>query len=802
VKESIMPRHFNYRIIPVASFALAIVPSASPARAQPAALTFNAKSKVAIVLPQTTTLPEQTAARDLDEYLTKITGGDFIVTQEPIKPTSPAIYVGNTSFAKTAGIAVNALASEEWRMKSQQNNLILAGGGTRGTLYATYRFLEDIAEVHWWSPWEESVPSRRVLSIPALNKSGKPVFSYRDIYMLYGNDKGRFAIRNRLNREGDAPIAAEYGGGRDYGPPAHVHTLYDILSNEVYYKDHPDWFLVKDHGVPTRHNSQLNMSNPEMRQEFLKLLRENIRKSHADAKAKGLPAPDMFSVSQMDNVVKFADPNSPSDAKLVAENGGADGAILLDFVNFLADSIKDEFPGVYIDTLAYYSGEKAPTKIRPRDNVVIRLTDTTSNLLQPATDDRNHLFRDNVIAWGKITKNLRVWDYAVTFNYLGLPMPTAFTYPADLRFLRANNVDGIFVEHEFPILSDMRDFKIWMQCKLYEDPYRDYHALVREFTDGFYGPAGVHVRRYIYALQNAVQTDGKANGYEEVTWMTMAKQYSYLSLDFLIKADAMLNDAERAAGANPILQRRVRHARLSLDRYMSLYHGDLATQWIKRGKKPESFPLDLTKISTRALQSWNEQIDFRLPEAEREAERIVAAAQLKNLKYLKAASTPARFRDIPEKDIKLFSMGATRNWANTAKIVEEPESEVGMAVRLLLDEAPEAERPKYGLPMVWGVYDIGGHKERLSTSLKAEEITGPGYHWYKVGETSLGGEDYMFFTWSWGIHLDLAGAFDKKKPDQVYEIWADVKFEGPLYPHGKADAKNAISVDRVALIRK
>lgn len=796
-----MSRFFQSPVIAAPLF-LAASHFALPAAAQSPALTFNTRSKVSIVIPQQALLPEKTAARDLDEYLTKITGGEFTVVPESAKLPASAIYVGNTAFARKAGIAVSGLAFEEWRIKSQRNALILAGGGTRGTLYAAYRFLEDSAGVRWWSPWEESVPSRRALSVPFIDKRGKPVFGYRDIYMLYGNDNGRFAIRNRLNREGDATISPEYGGGRDYGPPAHVHTLYDIMAPDAYYKDHPDWFWVPGGGAPTRTNSQLKFSNPQMRREFLRLLRELIRSSHKAALEKGLPAPDVFSVSQMDNVFGFTDPKDAKDTALVAENGGADSALLLDFVNYLADGIKEEFPQVFIDTLAYYSGEKAPTKIRPRDNVIIRLTDTTSNLLIPMTAERNKAFRSNVEAWHKIAKNLRVWDYAVTFNYIGLPMPTAFTYPADLRFLKAHNVEGIFVEHEYPILADMRDFKIWMQCKLFEDPGRDFNALVKDFTDGFYGPAGMYVRRYIYALQNAVEADSKANGAEEVTWMTMAKRYSYLSPDFIIKAQSLFDEADKAAAGNAVLQRRVRHARLSLDRFTALYFGDMATDWAGKGKAAKDFPLNVERISTRALQSWNEQIDIRLPEDQRAAERKVAAAQLQSLKYAKAAGTPDKFKDIPAGKLRIYSMGGTRNWDNQAKVVQEPDSETGIATRLLLEDAPEADRPRYALPMPWGVYDIENHKERLSSNLLPADVPGPGYNWYKLGETTLGGNEYLFFTWPWHIQLDLADAFDKRRPDQKVEIWAHLKFEGPMYPHGRVIDKNSISVDRVVVIKK
>jgi hypothetical protein len=799
-----MSRQFSPKFISTTSLALAgamVLPAAvQTASAQPAEITWNTTSKVSIVLPQNWTAPEQTAANELDNYLTKLTGGDFTVTTEPAAApagnVAPAIYVGTTRFATAAGVDAKTMPSEAWIMKTQNKSLILAGGGTRGTLYATYRFLEDIGGVRWWNPWEETVPARRVLSIPTLNKSGKPSFAYRDIYMLYGNDKGRFAIRNRLDREGDSPIGAEYGGSRNYGPPYHVHTLYMIMSPDKYYAQHPDWFTVRGDGVPTAGTGQLAFSNPGMRQEFLKLLRDMIRKSHADAKANGLPVPDVFSVSQLDNTLEFA--STPEDKKLVEENGGADAAVLLDFINFLADGIKDEFPGVYIDTLAYFSGEQAPTKIRPRDNVIIRLTDTTSNLIEPITAERNKDFRQKAESWSKVAKNLRIWDYAITFRYVGLPMPTTATYPTDLRFLLAHNFEGIFVEHEYPVTADMRDFKIWMQCKLFEDPHRDYDALVREFTDGFYGPAGVHVRKYIYALQAEADKMGKEKGYEEISWMIAAKPYNYLSVDFLVRANQMFDDAEKAAGADPVLQRRVRHARMPVDRFIGVMFPKLKVQWAKRGEIGKPIPLDLTKSVERSQQSWTEQITLRLPEAQREAEQNMAAAE-KALLLRKVLPAPAKFSDLPAERVQTYDTLGARNYENQAKSVDDPTSEIGRVTRF---EVPAAELERYKLPMPLGVYDTQGLKETLTTSIKPEDVPGPGYNWHKLGEVKLTGNDYIFFFWSWVIQLDIPNAFDEGNPNQTYEIWANIKFEGPDFPHGKADDKNAISIERVVLIKK
>jgi len=75
-----------------------------------------------------------------------------------------------------------------------------------------YHFLEDVAGVHWWNAYEETVPRQPSLRVESLDRKGKPAFRCRDIYMLYANDGGRFAARNRLNRDGDARISSEYGG--------------------------------------------------------------------------------------------------------------------------------------------------------------------------------------------------------------------------------------------------------------------------------------------------------------------------------------------------------------------------------------------------------------------------------------------------------------------------------------------------------------------------------------------------------------------------------------------------------------
>jgi hypothetical protein len=54
----------------------------------------------------------------------------------------------------------------------------------------------------------------------------------------------------------------------------------------------------------------------------------------------------------------------------------------------------------------------------------------------------------------------------------------------------------------------------------------------------------------------------------------------------------------------------------------------------------------------------------------------------------------------------------------------------------------------------------------------------------------------------WHLYYDISGALDLRKPEKQFEIWASIKFEGPAYPYGKKEDENAVSIERVVLIKK
>jgi hypothetical protein len=169
----------------------------------------------------------------------------------------------------------------------------------------------------------------------------------------------------------------------------------------------------------------------------------------------------------------------------------------------------------------------------------------------------------------------------------------------DLRYYRDIGVEGIFLQHDFPAAMDMRDLKLWVLSKLLEDPGRDHGQLVMEFTDGFYGPAGRFVRRYLDLLEcRAERQEGFIGHQAEIA------DHGYLDRSFLLRAQRIFEKAGRRVRGDATLTRRLNSARLVLDR---------ATLWRWPGS------LDRDAVLARYRNSRLDGIALRYPEGFRQA---------------------------------------------------------------------------------------------------------------------------------------------------------------------------------------
>ncbi|MDR2627934.1 MAG: DUF4838 domain-containing protein, partial [Dysgonamonadaceae bacterium] len=438
-------------------------------------LSKNGKALYSIVLPDHPTAVESTAAKELKKYLDEITGADFaIMNESDADNTQPQIVVGNSSRAKALLPDVDAdkLPYDGIVIETAGKNIILAGHPVRGALYAVNTFLEDAAKVRWWTSTESFVPENKKLTVPKLHVRYAPRLVYREALYKDAFHDETFASRMKCNG-GIAQISPEYGNHHKF--QYFVHSFYPILPPEIYSDSHPEWYSLID-GKRTFQGAQLCLTNEEMREQFII--------NALDALCKN-PEADFISISQND----CAGACQCEKCRAIVKEEGSEAGPLIHFVNSVAEAVEEEFPGVWVETLAYWYTRKAPLKVKPRKNVVIRLCSIECSFSQPlGAGEQNKPFREDMEAWSKIADHLFVWNYVTNFSSYMLPQPNLHTLADDIRFFVRSNTIGLFEQGDaFCDAGDFVRMRNWVISRLMWKPELDENRLIDEFLSGYYG---------------------------------------------------------------------------------------------------------------------------------------------------------------------------------------------------------------------------------------------------------------------------------------------------------------------------
>jgi len=498
-------------------------------------------------------LAEQTAAKELAEYLGKVTGAEFKTVAENATGPQPAkaIYLGWTAFAASKGIECAKLGQEESVIRTVGDSLVITGGRPRGTIYGVYDFLQKDLGVYWLDHQTEVVPKRPTLALDALDRRAKPGFFYRHLYDVFLMGGGpfwpadpemrqkvaSFSARNRLNDKGRRFVAAmrPYGGVETYGSSYPVgHNFHFFVPGEKYFAEHPEYFAQDKSGKRqscTGHNKgSLCLTHPEVRKIALARLLDVIA---ADRKEfpPGTPAspdqppPSIYHFNQPDNDV-FC--HCPGCREMVAREGSESGP-LIDFVNELADGVRDRYPEVRVMTAAYWWGMVPPKTLRPRDNVIIHWCNwygfPGSNIpepWQPLSSAVNAVRAENLRQWSAIAPGgLLIVEYGDCYTWPGFPFTSAPLLADNIRFLADNHAVGLWLHSEMHMPWEVNNERrgaeffayangqfsplyYWLAMQLMLDPRQPVEPLIATFMAGYYGPAAPTMRSLYDKLVAAV----------------------------------------------------------------------------------------------------------------------------------------------------------------------------------------------------------------------------------------------------------------------------------------------------------
>ena len=781
----------------VCCFSLLLFATALVSADEELTLSRDGKSDYVIVVPNRATPVEQTAACELRDYLAKVTGVVLSVLPDvESREDKPRIVLGNGVVTRAILPTFDPakLSPDAIVIKTVGRDLVLVGHPRRGTLYAVYTFLEDTVGIRWWTADDTHIPKRPTLIVPPLDIAYAPKIADRATRYLELSDgcftdhslvtedeqrtMGIFSARMRLNGHDHYTIPEEYGGPN--GLIGWVHTFYQInglLPVADYFDEHPDWYSLID-GQRQRKRSQLCLTNEEMRQEMVRVVKQRI---------KANPGATMISISQND----WHGYCECDKCKALDEREGTHAGTLIHFVNAVAEEVEKEYPDVLIETLAYQYTRKPPKHVRPRHNVVIRLCSIECSFVETLAageNDANVSFREDMEAWAAISPQLYIWDYVTNFRGYLLPHPNVHVLAPNLRYFVENKAIGVFEQGDSGCrVGDFVRLRAWYLAHLLWNPDADEEQLLEEFMNGYYGAAGAHLTEYIQLMSDAgcrAEIPIRCFMNDTRGWLTLSDMNQAVKL-FDRAADAVADD--------PVLAERVRRERLPLDhvwlrRYDQLRREARLTDVEFLGPEDPEAALSefrelLTKYNAgeyrqghRVPNDYGDDFSFfvkkRIPPGDTPEPCKGLPKEdwidLQEADYI-PRSRPNLFRI--EKD-DMASNGLTRRMPNTHTIWachSYPLGDYGVTDgsrwRVCMQVRCDASTDE-GVAMTLGVYDDSTRRSIVSKRIPVESVRGREYRLIDLGVHRLG---KLAYAWAAPV-VCAKGEVDAVYVDRVFLV--------------------------------
>lgn len=433
-----------------------------------------------IVIGKTADSTELNASAELQRYVKEATGYNLPVNTDNEAEKKYEIVVGKTA-RDTDYIEKkrSGLGSDGYLIAQDHKKLFLTGEKSRGTIYAVYSFLEDYMGWRYYSSTCEKVKESDGINISEdIFDRQIPSFEFRTSfwYNIMSNPDLSVKLKNNFN------TLENQGGMFTYAGDL-VHTL-GTLSEQTL-------------GM----NQQPCLTDPEVYATVLK----NVR-----ALLAANPDANIISVSQNDSDGEGLGCQCENCKALDDKEGGPIGS-LLTFVNRIADDIKEDYPNVYVDTLAYRYTRKPPKNIKPRDNVLIRLCSIECCFAHPLDEcSEDKSFTEDLKEWSKIAKNLYIWDYTTCFTHYFGSFPNFSALRQNAKLFHDCNVIGLFEQGNYQSESgefgELRNYllsKVMWNVNMSE---KEYYAYMDDFLEGYYGAGWKYIREFIDVINNVENT--------------------------------------------------------------------------------------------------------------------------------------------------------------------------------------------------------------------------------------------------------------------------------------------------------
>jgi hypothetical protein len=487
---------------------------------------------------------ERAAADELASLIERMTGAKPEVIA--VKDKSGAanypgfIAIGRLAVEFGASVPKSRFGVDGSVVDINADRILLAGETPMASYFAMTRLVE-MAGCRWYMPGElgEIVPKHDKLTFKGGKYEEVPAVWSRYLW-LNGGDGGDSGFHLWMLHNRQYGVCVPSG-----------HSWANIMPAEKYFKDHPDWYMLRD---GERIPYMLCTSNEQMTDEFIKNYKSCIKSN---------PNSIWYSLSQDDGVRFCECPNcralDPGAVDVTMPSVPQITDRLVNFYNKVVTELVKEYPDKYFAFLAYMGSVAPPQREKLHPHlmpVVAPYFYSRYHAIGSPKSETMQALQGYIGDWSKCAENLGYYSWAFNLDDLISPYTRETQTRHDIPFLVRNNTGMVCME-TVNVWQNLLPY-YYLLAKMNIDPKVNSDAVVNDFYKDFFGTASSDMKAYMDMLDRAYSGQDYEVGGQWVVPIVFTPE-------FMKKADQYLSSAERKTAGDKILQRRVEMWRFGYD---------------------------------------------------------------------------------------------------------------------------------------------------------------------------------------------------------------------------------------------
>ena len=505
------------------------------------------------------------AAKELEDYLHRTTGAMCVFKRNDVCKANQLIFGTKTSAILPDSFSSGEQPGEDGYIIEIEDNLFsISGGNARGVLYGVYSFLEEYLNCRWYASDAFYIPFKGSVTLQSGKLAYTPPVKWREVYYYDLFDSylaGVLKLNGNALKQGQVqPNRFAVKGGANAGWGYWCHSLYTMVPPSLY-KSHPEYFSeINGKRIPPagpEGGTQLCLTNPDVLSLSVEQLKKDMVKPMTGLPLWADSLAYYWSVSQMDGNGNC----TCSHCMALDKYDGSPSGSILNYVNKVAA----QFPDKKIATLAYIYSRKAPKYTKPASNVAIQLCaieTARDGINEPiGTSPLHTSFRKDMESWGKICKDIIVWDYVIQFQNLVSPFPNFDVMQSNIQFYTKNNATGIFCQGNREKGGEFAELRGYLLSKLLWNPDCDVEKVMDDFLQGYYGISGKYIKQYISLMESELK---KSKLRLSMDGEPEAHRNGYLSEVCINQYNKLFDLAEQSVAHDSLLLARVQKDRMPL----------------------------------------------------------------------------------------------------------------------------------------------------------------------------------------------------------------------------------------------